>query len=241
MCFFLGIINKNWWCSMEAKKIDKDLEWLKQVSREVDLSTDDISEDLKILEEYCLSHGVFAMAAVQLGISKRLVYIKNTDLDKILDVNIYIMLSRYAQENEEVGYSLRDMYVDDMIKYAMLYRDEERPTSAIGVTYDLRKGPEHFATKSLKRNVQEYTRDARIKNYAKACGEKRIGFAEVIETPNPLKNKFREIIDSRKPKMSIAEKTVLKYHQKQDRIEARAAARAKRRPIYQKQQEDNER
>ena len=70
---------------MEAKKIDKDLEWLKQVSREVDLSTEDISEDLKVLEEYCLGHGVFAMAAVQLGIPKRLVYIKNTDLDKIED------------------------------------------------------------------------------------------------------------------------------------------------------------
>ena len=70
---------------IEAKKIDKDLEWLKQVSREVDLSTEDISEDLKVLEEYCLGHGVFAMAAVQLGIPKRLVYIKNTDLDKIED------------------------------------------------------------------------------------------------------------------------------------------------------------
>ena len=70
---------------MEAKKIDTDLEWLRQTSREVDLSTDDISEDLKILEEYCLGHGVFAMAAVQLGIPKRLVYIKNTDLDKIDD------------------------------------------------------------------------------------------------------------------------------------------------------------
>lgn len=70
---------------MEAKKIDKDLEWLKQVSAEVDLDTDDISEDLKILEEYCLGHGVFAMAAVQLGIPKRIVYIKNTDLDKIED------------------------------------------------------------------------------------------------------------------------------------------------------------
>ena len=70
---------------MEAKKIDKDLEWLRQVSKEVDLGTEDISEDLKVLEEYCLGHGVFAMAAVQLGIPKRLVYIKNTDLDKIED------------------------------------------------------------------------------------------------------------------------------------------------------------
>lgn len=70
---------------MEAKKIDKDLEWLRQISQEVNLDTDDISEDLKVLEEYCLGHGVFAMAAVQLGIPKRLVYIKNTDLDKIDD------------------------------------------------------------------------------------------------------------------------------------------------------------
>jgi len=70
---------------MGAKKIDKDLEWLRQVSKEVDLGTEDISEDLKVLEEYCLGHGVFAMAAVQLGIPKRLVYIKNTDLDKIED------------------------------------------------------------------------------------------------------------------------------------------------------------
>ena len=70
---------------MEAKKIDKDLEWLRQVSRDVDLGSEDITEDLRVLEEYCLGHGVFAMAAVQLGIPKRLVYIKNTDLEKIED------------------------------------------------------------------------------------------------------------------------------------------------------------
>ena len=49
------------------------------------MSSEDITEDLKVLEEYCLGHGVFAMAAVQLGIPKRLVYIKNTDLEKIED------------------------------------------------------------------------------------------------------------------------------------------------------------
>ena len=70
---------------IEAKKIDKDLDWLRQVSKDVDLSSDDISEDIKILEDYCLEHEVFAMAAVQLGIPKRLVYIKNTDLDKVDD------------------------------------------------------------------------------------------------------------------------------------------------------------
>ena len=70
---------------MEAKKIDKDLEWLRKVSKEVDLSSEDISEDIKVLEDYCLENEVFAMAAIQLGIPKRLVYIKNTDLDKVND------------------------------------------------------------------------------------------------------------------------------------------------------------
>lgn len=70
---------------MEALKIDKDLEWLRKVSKFVDLKKDNLTEDIKILEEYCLSHGVFAMAAIQLGIDKRIVYIKNTRLDKVED------------------------------------------------------------------------------------------------------------------------------------------------------------
>jgi peptide deformylase len=70
---------------MEAKKIDKDLEWLRRVSKKVILKEDDITEDVKLLEDYCLNHGVFAMAAIQLGIDKRIIYIKNTRLDKIED------------------------------------------------------------------------------------------------------------------------------------------------------------
>ena len=70
---------------MEALKIDKDLEWLKKVSKKVDINSDDISNDIKVLEEYCLNHGVFAMAAIQLGMDKRIVYIKNTRLDKVDD------------------------------------------------------------------------------------------------------------------------------------------------------------
>ncbi len=68
---------------MEALKIDNNLEWLRQVSKPVDIKNDDITEDIKVLEEFCLSHGVFAMAAIQLGIDKRIVYLKNTRLDKI--------------------------------------------------------------------------------------------------------------------------------------------------------------
>ena len=38
--------------------------------------------DIEVLEEYCLNHGVFAMAAIQLGIPKRLIYIRNTNVAK---------------------------------------------------------------------------------------------------------------------------------------------------------------
>lgn len=68
---------------MEALKIDEHLEWLRQVSKPVAILKDDLTKDIQILEEYCLSHGVFAMAAIQLGINKRIVYIKNTRLDKV--------------------------------------------------------------------------------------------------------------------------------------------------------------
>lgn len=72
---------------MEALKIDKDLEWLRRVSDIVDIKNDDLTDDIKVLEEYCLSHGVFAMAAIQLGIDKRIIYLKNTRLDKVEDDN----------------------------------------------------------------------------------------------------------------------------------------------------------
>lgn len=59
-------------------------EYLRQISSEVDIKNDSLlKDDIKILEEYCLENEVMAMAAVQLGIPKRLVYIKNTNLDVI--------------------------------------------------------------------------------------------------------------------------------------------------------------
>lgn len=69
----------------EAKTIETDLEWLRQVSEDVSLEKDDIDEYISVLDSYCLTHGVFAMAAIQLGINKRIIYLKNTDLDKVED------------------------------------------------------------------------------------------------------------------------------------------------------------
>lgn len=69
----------------ESKTIENDMEWLRQVSEEVDFEKDNLDEAIKVLNSYCLTHGVFAMAAVQLGFNKRVIYLKNTDLSKVDD------------------------------------------------------------------------------------------------------------------------------------------------------------
>ena len=69
---------------LKSITIDDNKEFLRQISSEVDIETDSsLENDIKVLEEYCLENEVMAMAAVQLGIPKRLVYIKNTNLSVI--------------------------------------------------------------------------------------------------------------------------------------------------------------
>ena len=58
--------------------------YLRQVSKTVDINLDkDLKNDLEILDKYCKTHDVMAIAAIQLGIPKRLIYLKNTNLDLI--------------------------------------------------------------------------------------------------------------------------------------------------------------
>ena len=56
--------------------------FLRQISKEVDIYNDkSLNDDIKVLDDFCKDAEVMAMAAVQLGIPKRLVYLKNTNLD----------------------------------------------------------------------------------------------------------------------------------------------------------------
>ena len=58
--------------------------YLRQISAPVDIANDgNLSSDIDVLEKFCKENEVMAMAAVQLGIPKRLVYLKNTNLDII--------------------------------------------------------------------------------------------------------------------------------------------------------------
>ena len=58
--------------------------YLRQISTDVDIEADiNLKNYINILEQYCKENEVMAMASVQLGIPKRLIYLKNTNLDII--------------------------------------------------------------------------------------------------------------------------------------------------------------
>jgi peptide deformylase len=65
---------------MEAITIDTNEEYLRQVSKDVDINDKSLMSKISLLEKYCLENEVMAMAAIQLGIPERIVYLKNTNL-----------------------------------------------------------------------------------------------------------------------------------------------------------------
>lgn len=69
---------------IESITIKDNEPFLRQISVPVDIKNDsDLKKDISILDEFCKENEVMAMAAVQLGIPKRLIYLKNTNLDVI--------------------------------------------------------------------------------------------------------------------------------------------------------------
>lgn len=69
---------------IESITIEDNEEYLRQISKEVDIKNDkELMSDISVLDEYCKENAVMAMAAVQLGIPKRMIYLKNTNLDII--------------------------------------------------------------------------------------------------------------------------------------------------------------
>lgn len=66
---------------MVRKTIENDEKYLRMISEEVDLSDKTYLKDVKLLERFCLEHECFALAAIQIGIPKRIIYLKNTTSD----------------------------------------------------------------------------------------------------------------------------------------------------------------
>lgn len=70
---------------IKRKTIENDMEYLRQIPKEVSLDDKSYKEDIKLLKEFCNETECFALAAVQIGIPKRIVFLKNTTLDVPID------------------------------------------------------------------------------------------------------------------------------------------------------------
>lgn len=76
---------------LTRKTIEKDEKYLRQISKPVDFTDPEktYQADIEKLEKFCLENECFALAAVQIGIPKRIIYLKNTTLDIPLDDKTY--------------------------------------------------------------------------------------------------------------------------------------------------------
>lgn len=61
--------------------IENNEKYLRQISKIVDINDPELHNNIVVLQEYCMQNDVMAMAGVQLGIPKRIVYVKNTNLE----------------------------------------------------------------------------------------------------------------------------------------------------------------
>ena len=60
------------------KTLKNDEKFLRQISKEVDLNDRKLKKDIQALDKYCKETVCFALASVQIGIPKRIIYLKNT-------------------------------------------------------------------------------------------------------------------------------------------------------------------
>lgn len=61
--------------------IEKNEQYLRQISKKVNVDDAELHNNIVVLQEYCMQNDVMAMAAIQFGIPKRIIYLKNTNLD----------------------------------------------------------------------------------------------------------------------------------------------------------------
>lgn len=65
---------------LKPKTIENDEAYLRQKSQPVDFRDPELNNNLEVLTDFCKQTACFALAAVQIGIPKRLIYLKNSTL-----------------------------------------------------------------------------------------------------------------------------------------------------------------
>lgn len=63
---------------IKLKTIENDEAYLRQISTDIDFKEDDYKSYISSLKDYCENNAVFALSPIQIGIPKRIIYIRNT-------------------------------------------------------------------------------------------------------------------------------------------------------------------
>lgn len=66
---------------LQSITIENNEKYLRQISKRVNITDPELHNNIVVLQNYCMQNEVMAMAAIQLGIPKRIVYLKNTNID----------------------------------------------------------------------------------------------------------------------------------------------------------------
>ena len=66
---------------LQSITIENNEQYLRQISKKVNIADPELHNNIVVLQNYCIQNEVMAMAAIQLGIPKKIVYVKNTNLD----------------------------------------------------------------------------------------------------------------------------------------------------------------
>lgn len=164
---------------IKVKTIEKDLKYLRQISKPVDFKDDSYKVALKVLDDFCKKEeNCMAMASVQLGIPLRLVYLKKTNLDHLEDDNYNeakILINPVITKREgltrywEACASCMDNFalVERPFKIELEYYDEDKkkhkevlegfPATVVSHEMDHLDGILHMdkAIKLLQMNVEE--------------------------------------------------------------------------------------
>lgn len=95
---------------MSKITIKDNEQFLRQISKPIIFPDDELINDIKVLEEYFKNgNKTLALAAVQLGIPKRLIYLRNTNLDIINRQN------NNEETEEDKGYNEERILINPTI------------------------------------------------------------------------------------------------------------------------------
>ena len=82
--------------------IEDNEQYLRQISINVDFSNNDYKHDIETLRKYCLNSECYALAPIQIGIPKRIIFIRNTSTD--------------MTKNNDKDYNEEIIYINPTIK-----------------------------------------------------------------------------------------------------------------------------